>query len=155
MNQVSLIVRDQKNLTVQATGLRGVTGSCELRSGKPTLKCCHSVMFDYSQVMVGHNGQNFLFGNRQGWVTNIVRHEKIRQRDQKMEAGVCIFIIRPDDQISRITLCHSQMMVEGMDNAVLGLWQIIALQEAGRSGEIILPRLLIATDNRIETLKIH
>lgn len=149
MNQVPLITRKPETTTVQTIGLQGITGSLELRSGKPTYKCCQPAMTHYYQIIIGHNGENLWFGNRQGWLTNIVRHEKMIPYNQHMENGNCIFTIRPEDHIIRVILCHSQMITEGMDRPILGLWQLISIRENNQLTEFILPRLLMATGPKI------
>jgi hypothetical protein len=142
----------EKRLTVRSTpeaviiNMLGIRGVSTFHKHQPITrapeKCCRRTVVGYTQCLISHDGSNPLLG-RQAWVAHIAHKPSLTVCERHIEDHVYVYLIRPDDLITSITLAQSALQTEDMQNAIPGLWQIIAFHRPGVRGELYLPRLLV------------
>jgi len=131
-------------ITVHQYGIRGVHvfHKRQIASRAPE-PCCKGTIVGYTQCITMHDGNNPLLGERQAWVTHVAHKPKLTINEQHVVGNVHVYLIRPDDLITSITVAQSELCLEDTDRPTAGLWQIIAFHRPGIRGELYLPRLLV------------
>lgn len=135
-------------INVHCIGLKGVSAQSLNRENRAPEKCCRGTIPGYTQVIVGHDGNNPLLGERRGWVTHIARQSGMEVCEQFQEENVVVYVVGSEDRITDITLAICTLTTQGLEQPTYGLWQVISLRRPGRSEELYLPRLLIPLESK-------
>lgn len=135
-----------QDVVVHSAGLKGIHPFYKKQTTRAPEACCRQTMVGYTQIIISHDGTNPLFGERNAWVTHIAHKPRLEVCEHHIEGVAHVYLIRPDDLVTSLTLAQSEMCADGMEHPALGLWQIIAFHRPGTRGEMCLPRLLIPFD---------